>query len=138
MRSTFDAEARGMVIGGVRAGLTLGQAAVHAGLAPSTVANWASRGRSEIGTPHARFAEAVDAAREAAQAEELTEREFHSRLDHAVRSGSVTALRLWWTVHERDDEPPPPDAVDALAAQRLARRTAFVDGNGSGDGTEAA
>ena len=121
----FTPEATGAVIQGVRAGLTLAEAAERAGLPVQTVANWLSRGRSETGTPHARFAEAVDQAREAAQTEELTEPEFRRLLNRSVRNGSIQAARLWWNVYGTPpDEERPPDFIDALKARRDNRRAA--------------
>ena len=76
MRSRFTPEARGAVLQGLSAGLTLGEAAERAGLPVQTVKNWCTQGRCEIGTPHAEFALAVEAAREAAGRAVMNEEEF--------------------------------------------------------------
>ncbi|HEV2752938.1 MAG TPA: hypothetical protein VGV36_03770 [Solirubrobacteraceae bacterium] len=137
MRPLFSPEATGAVIRGVRAGLTITEAAERAELSPQLVRNWLSRGRAEVDTDYSAFAIAVDAGREEAASAEVGEREFHERLARAVRSGSVQALRLWWTVHGQDrDEPRPEDELDALVARRDARRRASLD-NGSGEGEAA-
>lgn len=126
MKALFTPENRGAIIQSVRAGLTIGEAAERAGLAPQTVRNWLTQGRAEDGTgsPHANFAAAVDEAREQAQAADLTEAEFRAHLNKAVRSGSINAARLWWAVHQPDRDSPerPPDALDKLRARYEARR----------------
>lgn len=143
MKALFTPENRGAVLQGVRAGLTIGEAAERAGLASQTVRNWLSAGRAEDGTgsPHALFAEAVDEAREEAATSELSESEFHATLNRAVRNGSVQALRLWWAINQpdSDDRERLPDAIDELRAQRAARRrAAFGNGSSHHDETETA
>ena len=90
MRSRFTAEARGGVLQGLYAGLTLAEAAERAGLPVQLVKNWLTRGRrfESGGTEYGRFVVEVDAAREAAATSEMTEGEFRQCLDRSVRSGS--------------------------------------------------
>ena len=140
MRSLFTPEARGAVLQGVRSGLSIAEAAERAGLSGQLVRNWASQGRAEDGTgsEHAAFAEALDAAREEAATAELSEREFHAHLNRSVRAGSIQAARLWWTIHGSAPEPEyPPDALDALKAQRAARRAAAFGNNNNNGGSTA-
>ncbi len=135
----FTAENRGAVLQGVRAGLTITEAAERAGLSSQLVRNWLSQGRGEADTEHARFAAAVDEAREDAASADLTEDEFRRHLNKAVRSGSIQAARLWWSVNRPDrgdDRDRLPDALDELRAQRQARlaalRASGANGNGHG------
>lgn len=141
MQSRFNRETTDAILRALSAGSSLADAAEQAGMPAQTVRNWLVQGRAEMGsdTPHARFAAAVDAAREAAREAELTEPEFRERLDSAVRGGSIQALRLWWQIHAGDrGDDRPPDRIDALKAQREARlarlRGGSVNGNGNGTG----
>ena len=138
MRSRFTPEARGAVLQGLSAGLTLGEAAERAGLPVQTVKNWCTQGRCEIGTPHAEFALAVEAAREAAGRAAMSEQEFRGCVARSVRAGSVQAMRLWWAIHVEEragfeyDPFSNPDDIDRLRLRRL-RRLAGQGFNGNGD-----
>ncbi len=123
MRSRFSPQARGGVLQGLYAGLTLAEAAEQADLPVQTVKNWLTRGRTEAGTEHAVFAEAVDRARDAAATVAMTESEFRACLARAVRGGSTQAMKLWWSIHRGDEASAPDDdpedpfyALDALDA----------------------
>ena len=139
MRSRFTAEARGGVLQGLSAGLTLTEAAERAELPTQTVKNWLTRGRSEIGTEHAAFALAVDAAREAAERAAMSEQEFRGCVNRAVRAGSVQAMRLWWAIRSDDesdvvDEDPfadLDDPVTQLARRRMSRLDELDANNGN-------
>ena len=126
------------MIQGVRAGLSISDAAERAGLAYATVRNWLAQGRAESGTPHADFAAAIDIARDEAAGAELTLDEFNERLARSVRNGSVQAARLWWAIHGTTKAEPerPRDRLDDLKdrrAERLAQQArARGDGNGNG------
>ena len=116
MRSRFTPQARGAVLQGLYAGLTLSEAAAQADLGAQLVRNWTTRGRSEAGTDYAVFAEAVDRARDAAAAAPMCEGEFVGCLNRSVRSGSVSAMKLWWTIRvQRADREPGSDLDDAFA-----------------------
>jgi len=124
MMSRFSAEVREAIVGHVRAGVSLADAAAAADVAAQTLKNWLSRGRAETDTDHARFAAAVDAAREAAAAAAMTDHEFQGHLNAAVRRGSVTAMRLWVQVNREppdDDDPFELDELDRLKERRDTR-----------------
>jgi len=137
VRSRFTAEARGGVLQGLYAGLTLTEAAERAELPAQTVKNWLTRGRSEIGTEHAVFAAAVDAARESAERAAMTEQEFRGCVNRAVRAGSVQAMRLWWAIRSDDavDEDPfaglDDDPITQLARRRMSRLDELDANNGN-------
>jgi transposase-like protein len=134
MKAKFTTEATQAVIASLRAGRTISEAAEDAGVASQTLRNWLSTGRAERGTELAVFASLADAARDEAAHAPLDEDEFHDRLNAAVRAGSIQALRLWWAVNREHDEERPPDALDALRAQREARRQPFINDNANAEG----
>jgi transposase-like protein len=112
MSSKFTPQLRALLLAGLRTGLTLSEACDDVAVAPNTVKSWLQRGRRETGTEHAAFAEAVDLAREAAATATMDQTEFLSHVNASVRRGSVTAMRLWWAIHQADDD-------DADAASEL-------------------
>ncbi len=150
MRSTFTPRARGSVLQGLYAGLTLVESIERAGLAEQTVKGWLTRGRQDPDSEHGRFAAAVDEARDVAARADMTLAEFRGHLNRAVRAGSVSAMRLWLTLHqseqdEADDDPfaevdgrlrrrGEPSIFDELAQRARAR--ADHDHNDEGDDDE--
>jgi len=135
MRSRFTPEVRDAVLQALSAGLTLAAAADGAGLPAQTLKNWLVQGRGEVGTPHAEFALAADAAREAAGREVMSDAEFLGCVARAVRKGSVPAMVLWRAIRaeERDEvEDAPLDDIDLLRMRRLRRLAGFNE-NGNGD-----
>ncbi len=134
MRSRFSQEIADSIVEGVRDGLTIGEAAERSGVAEGTIRNWLSEGRAARDAEHSAFASAVDAAREYAASAEVSEQEFHERLARAVRSGSIQALRLWWSIHGQDrDEERPESKLDRLIARRNARLRTLDNGSGEGE-----
>jgi hypothetical protein len=121
MLTRFTPEARDAILAGLRAGLTLGEAAHQADMPVQTVKNWLARGRSEEDTDHAEFAEAVDAAREAAALAPMGDAEFLGHVARAVRSGSVQAMKLWNAIRTADPDAPDADPFAELDAAQVAR-----------------
>lgn len=130
MRSTFTSEARGSVLQGLYAGLTLAESIERAGLPEQTVKNWLTRGRKDIDhgaeSEYATFARAVDEAREVAATADLSLPEFRGCLAKAVRAGSVTAMRLWIEMRDREAaedgcEDDPFAALDGAGDFRMRR-----------------
>lgn len=125
MSARFTPEIRGDLLAQVRSGMAFNDACDSIGLSVNTGKGWLRRGRQEPGTEYAAFAQAVDKAREAAAAAEMTDAEFQSHLNTAVRRGSVQAMKLWLQINTPDFNEP--DAVDALRNQRHARRRNALD-----------
>jgi transposase-like protein len=124
MRTRFTPETREAVLEGLRAGLTLSEAAQGADLPEGTLKGWLTRGRAESGTEHALFAAAADAARETASRADLTDAEFRACVVRAVRAGSVQGMKLWLAI--RDDAPK--GAADPFAELDAAQnRTIYGD-----------
>lgn len=118
--------ARAELIGLTRAGLTLVDACARAGLSENTVKSWLKRGRKEVGTDYADFADALDRARAEAADALMDEDEFMAHLNKAVRTGSVQAMKLWWEINGGDDgegegSADPQDEFDELASRRSSR-----------------
>lgn len=118
-------EVRADIASRVEAGASLADAARAAGVHPSTVKTWMTRGRAEEIGAYAEFVAEVEAARarHAEKSAPMSRSEFQQRLDAAVRAGSVTAMKLW---HDRDtqrkDDPPKGSSKIASLAERRQRR----------------
>lgn len=113
-------EALGARLAGmVEAGVSIAEASARAGVPERTVHKWLSRGRYEVGTPHARFARAIDGVTDA-EAPHLREDDLVRLLERAARRGSVSAMRA---LLERrvDQREYPPDRLDALVHARRRR-----------------
>jgi len=123
MSAHFTTETRGQLLASVRAGMGFKEACESIGLSVNTGKGWLSRGRQHPGTEYSAFADAVDQAREAAAAAEMTTAEFQSHVNTAVRRGSEQAMKLW--VQLNNPEFHGPDALDALRARRQQRRSSF-------------
>ena len=122
----FTPQARALLLAGIRTGLTLNEACEDVAIAPDTVKSWLQRGRRETGTDYAAFAEAVDLARETAATAVMDEEEFKQHLNAAVRKGSVTAMKLWWAIHQADadEDPDEPSELDELDGESVIDRLA--------------
>jgi hypothetical protein len=121
----FTPQTRALLLAGLRTGLTLAEACSDVAVAPDTVKFWLKRGRREAGTDYAQFAEAVDLAREAAATATMDENEFRAHVNAAVRRGSVTAMRLWWGIHQhKDSESDTISELDELDRENMIERLA--------------
>ena len=124
--SKFTAPTRAEFVARTEAGASLVDAARALGIRASTVKGWVTRGRQEDAGPYAEFVRKVEAARRRATTEQpMTGDEFQRRLDAAVRSGSVTAMKLWAELdraRRAEDAEPEPSKIADLAERR--RRTA--------------
>lgn len=118
----FTPEARALVLGAMRAGLSLTDACTQADLSENTVKGWLKRGRSGSDSDYAAFAAAVDEARESAATAAMDVDEFMEHLNSAVRAGSVQAMKLWWDIERGrgGDEAAVPKRsfIDELARRR--------------------
>ena len=123
MSTLFTAELRGELLAQVRSGMGFAEACESVGLSVNTGKGWLRRGRQNPGTEFAAFADAVDQARDAAAAAEMTTAEFQSHVNTAVRRGSVQAMKLW--VQLNNPEFHGPDALDALRERHQQRRSSF-------------
>lgn len=131
-RSRPFAEARGEIVGGLKAGLSLAAAARQAGVAPRTAESWCTRGRREPDSAHAEFLAAVEAAREvrvSVPSGPISEAELREVVARQARSGNVQAARLAWDMLRAVRQPAqsaaksdPLVALDELAAARVARQ----------------
>src|SRR4051812_29121187 len=136
----FTAEVRDELLEELRGGQALTDACELHGLSVDTVKGWLKRGRGEDDTDYSAFARAVEDARRMAAETEMTPDEFRGHVAAAVRRGSVTAMRLWWTAFGERDEPPADDPFEELDRQssvtgRLEQRRPAGDGrNGCGQG----
>ena len=131
MSTLFTAELRGELLAQIRSGMGFAEACESVGLSVNTGKGWLRRGRQNPGTEYAAFADAVDQARDAAAAAEMTTAEFQSHVNTAVRRGSVQAMKLWLQINAPEFHGP--DALDALRARRQQRRSSF-DELDNGDG----
>jgi len=123
----------GRLVGSIRAGMTIAEAARDVDVPEPTVKRWLVRGRKEEGSVYARLAGDVDAFR-AEVKEPLGRDDLVPMLEVAARRGSVQAIKLLlerpWEKKSADKpekpvEPKDPFAnTDQLAERRTARRTA--------------
>jgi predicted transcriptional regulator len=119
---------RGELVGGLKAGLSVADAARRAGVAERTVRHWLTRGRREPDGRYASFAAEVDAALSAVPSGPLAEGELREAVARAVREGSVPAMRLAWQMERdaaTDAKGGEGDAFDELAERR---QRAIADG----------
>jgi hypothetical protein len=104
------------IIEAVRAGCSIDEAATQAGKPVATVRRWLTEGRKRPDAQHGEFARTVDAAREAQRVEldngPMTHDEIERRLTHAIRQGSLQAVKIWLELHPQDRAP---GAVDPFA-----------------------
>jgi transposase-like protein len=90
--SKLTDEATERLVQSLRAGASIPDAAAFAGLSANTVKSWLRRGRREAGTPFARLAANVDAARaEWTATHPLNEADLLRLLEQAAMRGSVRA-----------------------------------------------
>src|SRR4051812_11924849 len=127
MKSRFQPEVRGRILGAVAAGASLEDACRHAGLPSDTLKSWLRRGHREKSTEFAAFADAVRAARR----EPLSEHEVVVLLGQRARGGSVTACVALLRWHRQQPQvvagADPFSALDGggpAIASLAARRTA--------------
>lgn len=124
--SRFTDEIRAQIVASVAAGASLPDAARAAGVHPSTVKGWVTRGRRGD-NPYAEFVGELEAARQDREPDEpMTAEEFRRHLDGAVRAGSVSAMKLWADrfLPSKDPAPPARGVIAELAEHRRRRGTA--------------
>lgn len=131
MRSRF-AELEAGLVASVRAGLTLEDAALKAGVSVNTARGWAREGRKRPDGRFAGFAAVLDAAprrspsgHSAAGDSPMAWVEFETHLAAAVRAGSTQAMRLYADLHRAtaEERPKASDALTALDELAAARRS---------------
>ncbi len=145
MRSRFEELEAGLVAS-VRAGLSLEDAALKAGVSVNTVRGWAREGRKRPEGRFAGFAAVLDAAPRRSRAattswfpreptlgdstmaeSQMAWDEFQAHLATAVRAGNTQAMKLYADLHRATAEERPKasdalTALDELAAARQSRR----------------
>ncbi len=120
--SRFTAPNRADVVARIEAGASLGDAARAIGISPDTLKSWVRRGRKGE-EPYDEFVEAIEAARvRHADQPPMSRAEFQKRLDAAVRSGSVAAMRLWHEVEKETRKPVIPRPASKIADLAERRR----------------
>ena len=124
--SKFTPEACSAILESVSAGASIADAARAAGVREGTLKGWITRGRREPSGPYTAFAASIERARSDAQARpgQMTADEFRAQLERAVRSGSVTAMKLWSDLFlvDDDDQADAPVSPIVLLADRARRR----------------
>ena len=134
MRSKFTPQTRAALVAHIRQGGALAQACRESDIGVKTVEGWITRGRRDLATEgilseYAEFAESVDAARELADAEVVTEGDVVKMLERAAKKGSVSAMKILLGRFERqrkaaDGEGQSDDPFDDLEGDELAPRRA--------------
>jgi len=116
------------VLGAIRAGASVADAAREAGLSARTVQRWLARGRREEAGEHRDFTEAVEAAWQARELPSsdppMDGHELRVSVSEAARAGSVPAMKLYWVMLLADRERRAPTSLDEFdeLARRRARR----------------
>jgi len=103
----FDEERRARLLGLIEGGASLEEAAARVSVTRQTVFRWAARGKTEVGTPAAVFAERLAAARGEDGADVASEEEALRLLTRAARKGSVTAAKALLAHHRAQGQAPP-------------------------------
>ena len=121
----FDPARRARLVGLIEAGVSLEEAARRVGITRQTVFGWQARGKTEVGTPAAAFAEQLASARGDDVADIASEEEALRLLTKAARKGSVTAAKALIAHHRSQAEPARPagnpfENLDELAKRRTA------------------
>lgn len=119
-----------VVIGAVKAGATIAEAAQQAEAAESTVKRWLTDGRREPNGPYGNFSFAIDFIREVRDNRDSSDQpvddaEVQLHLSRAIRNGSVQAMKVWVDAYRKrgdEDEKPadPLSGLDELAARRAS------------------
>ena len=125
MKSRFE-DLNGAVIAAVRDGLTLDDAATHAGVSVNTVRGWFREGGKNPEGRFGVFAADVKAARESVPDGPMDLDELRAVIAHAARKGSTQAMKLALELLRVDDpgasKPSDPFSdLDELAAARRTR-----------------
>lgn len=112
----FTAATAGDLVGRLRAGVSIADAARGAGLSERTVETWLRKGRQDPDGRYGDFARRADAARAEAAERPLTEADLVRLLENAAKRGSVQAIRVLLDRHRRRQAtgPPADDAFDEL------------------------
>lgn len=133
MKSRFEGLQDGL-LGSVRDGLSLDDAATRAGVSVHTVRGWVREGRKHPEGRFGVFATALSAAQsepqnlDPNQSGSMAWAEFEGHLAASIRAGSVTAMKLFADLHRAQVPEQPAESgslgrLDELAAARQ-RRTA--------------
>jgi hypothetical protein len=73
------------------------------------------------------FVAAVEEARESHERASLGRDDFEKHLAKAVRAGSVQAMKLWWAIHGKAEEPDADaDPLDFKLDDELAQRRSIT------------
>ena len=104
--SKFTPATRGALLERFAAGVSLRDACGALGLREATVKAWLTRGRRGDVGAYAEFAEAVEAAREAARSrpDPMDEDELARVVSKAARGGSVAAMKLRWEMLRKEPD----------------------------------
>lgn len=139
MRSKFTPQTRAALVAHIRQGGALAQACRESDIGVKTVEGWITRGRRDrvteavlgegVLSEYAEFAKSVDAARELAAAEVVTEGDVVKMLERAAKKGSVSAMKILLGRFEKqrkaaDGEGQSDDPFDDLEGDELAPRRA--------------
>lgn len=115
---TFEEAAPG-ILGAVRSGASLDEAARRVDVPIGTVRSWAARGRKNLEGRYGAWVRDLDESRQkrvlprrvrdlAAHGQDgpMTREEAEHIIVMAMRNGSLQAVRLWLEIHPASDEPP--------------------------------
>ena len=130
MTSKFTEDARGLIIGAIRAGRPLEHALDGTGVARSTFHSWMRRGgwdsERAAASDYARFRQDVEDARALREEEGLSQRDLISLLETAARRSSVQAMKLLlerpWEQQPSGREKPASPFDELEEGDELARR----------------
>jgi hypothetical protein len=128
-RPKFE-EVSPQIIGCLRGGMSVADAARECGTKEGTVKHWLTKGRKEPESKYGNFAALADAIRqdrdEPAADERMDRDEVMRQLEKMIRKGNPQAAKLWLDHNKPEgdgDEKPadPLSEMDELAARRVAR-----------------
>ncbi|MBN9623197.1 MAG: hypothetical protein J0H06_09615 [Actinobacteria bacterium] len=110
------------VLASLLAGASVADAATRHGVAARTIERWLAKGRNSPDGEYGDFSAAVDARRADRDlpTEPMSAEEFRQAIDGAVRSGSVSAMKLWAELFLDPGEEEPEGAGSTIAS--LAQR----------------
>ena len=102
-RCLLTPETTARIAARVEVGVSFADAVQAAGLKLPTAKTWLARGRRESEGKYHEFAVAIEQARERAaeRPDPMTEEEFCTHVESAIRGGSVQAMKLWSAIYAR-------------------------------------
>lgn len=118
------------IIGCLRGGMSVADAARECGTKEGTVKHWLTKGRREPESKYGGFAALADAIRqerdEPAETERMDRDEVMRQLEKMIRKGNSQAAKLWLDHNppEDGDEKPARSRLDELEDELAPRRAA--------------